>query len=351
MILAALRSGAVLDAAAAIEAASSQPSGVRGPPPAPAEPDAHRVMKRQVQVAMGKNTLGYEVYRLRLPLEARTMSDPVTPDASRVHSQRGWMGAVRRWRRMLHREDPSGRAEGGCGGGGEGEGEEGEGEGGGGGGADESVVTLPDGRRRARALDAAGGGRGALLLRLAYGDAARDGVGRVAAGRFKGGGEGEEEEEEEEEEEGGGGGARAAGGGRKLARRQDDAPPPRAPARPPVDPLLVVHPSWRAVRHGSEASFVADPFALAPGPGSRAPPPRAPVPAAAAAAPLDGCAAGCTHWDELAGGAGEALRARWESALRVVPAAQRHSGGAGVDCALAAWARRELVPTLPPQTW
>ncbi len=67
-LLAVIRSGAVHDATLAIEAAASAPAGFRGPPPPPAESDAHRVLTRQRQVAMGKNTLGYEVYRLRLPL-------------------------------------------------------------------------------------------------------------------------------------------------------------------------------------------------------------------------------------------------------------------------------------------
>jgi hypothetical protein len=64
--------------------------------------------------------------------------------------------------------------------------------------------------------------------------------------------------------------------------------------------------------------------------------------------PLEGCAAGSTHWDELAGGAGAALRARWQAALSVVPPQQRQSC-ADADRALAAWALRSLQPTLPPQ--
>jgi hypothetical protein len=329
-LLAALHSGSVRDATTAVEAASFQPAGPGARRLEP-EPDAHRVQVRQRQVAMGKNTLGYEVYRLRVPLERRGLRDPATPDASSAHSQRGWSEAVKSWRRAMHREDPSGRAGSGGGGGGEGSGGEDEG------GADEAVLTLSDGRRRARVLDESG--RGALLLRLAYGDAERGCVGWVAEGLFEGGGSGETA--------GSGGGG---GGGQKRARGEEGAPRrPALPLRPPAEPLAVVHPNWRVVAHSSRAAFAADPFALAPGPGSQLlPAPAAVVAPSAPPPPLQGCAAGSTRWDELAGGAGAAFRVRWDVALHVVPPELRASGQ-GVDCALADWARRDLRPTLPPQ--
>jgi hypothetical protein len=77
------------------------------------EKDAHRVMQRAKQIARGKDTLGYDRYRLLIGKRQRQSSQggargvltPSSPDPRRVHSKRGWDMQARSWRRALHAFD------------------------------------------------------------------------------------------------------------------------------------------------------------------------------------------------------------------------------------------------------
>uniref|UniRef100_A0A7S1TE51 Histone RNA hairpin-binding protein RNA-binding domain-containing protein n=1 Tax=Compsopogon caeruleus TaxID=31354 RepID=A0A7S1TE51_9RHOD len=70
------------------------------------EEDRHRLKQRTRQIDFGKNTLGYQRYRERVPLEARTREDPWTPRKEQKCSKRSWDGQVRKWRNQLHVFDP-----------------------------------------------------------------------------------------------------------------------------------------------------------------------------------------------------------------------------------------------------
>ena len=102
-IIELLRSGAILRASLDAELGLVGPSAFA---PAEVDPDGHRVEKRAKQVEHGRNTLGYELYRLAVPRASRRRGDPATPDATRVTTKRAWALSVRRWRRELHLRHP-----------------------------------------------------------------------------------------------------------------------------------------------------------------------------------------------------------------------------------------------------
>ncbi|PSC75794.1 Oocyte-specific histone RNA stem-loop-binding 2 [Micractinium conductrix] len=70
------------------------------------ESDPHRLAQRQKQIDIGKNTLGYQRYRLAVPRDKRNRrTDPVTPNVYQVTSKRAFEGQVKKWKRMLHTWD------------------------------------------------------------------------------------------------------------------------------------------------------------------------------------------------------------------------------------------------------
>lgn len=66
------------------------------------EKDVHRVSQRQKQIELGKNTIGYDRYRLLVPRTGRGRRDPQTPDATKLWSKKQWDTLIRRWRRTIH---------------------------------------------------------------------------------------------------------------------------------------------------------------------------------------------------------------------------------------------------------
>jgi len=73
------------------------------------ETDEKKIASRQKQVDYGKNTLGYENYLKQVPRHTRTYPEhPRTPDVARKCSKRSFDGTIRKWRRMLHKYDPTG---------------------------------------------------------------------------------------------------------------------------------------------------------------------------------------------------------------------------------------------------
>eukprot|EP01123_Difflugia_compressa_P012427 TRINITY_DN52_c0_g1_i23.p1 TRINITY_DN52_c0_g1~~TRINITY_DN52_c0_g1_i23.p1 ORF type:complete len:658 (-),score=168.99 TRINITY_DN52_c0_g1_i23:170-2143(-) len=79
--------------------------------PSKCETDPHRLQQRQKQVDYGYRTLGYVRYRLMVPLESRDLEQPKTPRKAQCCSKRSWDGQVKKWRRDLHRWDPTDHAE------------------------------------------------------------------------------------------------------------------------------------------------------------------------------------------------------------------------------------------------
>ncbi|KAL9984059.1 hypothetical protein ACROYT_G006315 [Oculina patagonica] len=78
-------------------------------PPKPSKPvltDAHKLLQRQKQVDIGKNTLSYGRFIAAVPRDQRTKEDPNTPDKFQVCSTRSWVGQIKNWRRKLHVWDP-----------------------------------------------------------------------------------------------------------------------------------------------------------------------------------------------------------------------------------------------------
>jgi len=78
----------------------------RSKPPKPVLTDAHKLLQRQKQVDIGKNTLSYGHYITAVPREQRTKEDPNTPDKFQICSTRSWVGQIKNWRRKLHVWDP-----------------------------------------------------------------------------------------------------------------------------------------------------------------------------------------------------------------------------------------------------
>jgi len=79
--------------------------------PKPKEDDTHRLQQREKQLEFGKNTLGYKNYRELVPKKKRTRDEPQTPDKYQKCSKRSWDGQIRKWRRLLHKYDPTGKYE------------------------------------------------------------------------------------------------------------------------------------------------------------------------------------------------------------------------------------------------
>jgi len=70
---------------------------------------AQKLCQRQKQIEKGKNTVGYDEYRRRVPFDQRiprNMDTPSTPDHSLDIPNRQWNGMVRAWRIALHKYDP-----------------------------------------------------------------------------------------------------------------------------------------------------------------------------------------------------------------------------------------------------
>jgi hypothetical protein len=143
-----------------------------------------RVLARLQQLSFGKNTLGYDVYRLR---GKRRREDPPAPLATDDRPKRGFDDAVKSWRRSLHKHFPAGSgapAAGACGGGAPGAGAAVP-------ARDNTVLYLAngDGNEKekeacARVLGASHSGEGGglpLLLLVAYGQSRPGEVGQAAA--------------------------------------------------------------------------------------------------------------------------------------------------------------------------
>jgi len=71
------------------------------------ETDERRLVARQKQLDIGKNTIGYKKYAEQTCISKRTKGDPKTPEKHQVCSKRSWDGQVRKWRRQLHLFDPN----------------------------------------------------------------------------------------------------------------------------------------------------------------------------------------------------------------------------------------------------
>jgi len=78
----------------------------KGLPPKVLSPE-QRLKQRQKQIDLGKQTIGYQTYLQKVPRIVRKPWHPQTPDKNKVCSKRSWDGMVRKWRRQLHRYDPT----------------------------------------------------------------------------------------------------------------------------------------------------------------------------------------------------------------------------------------------------
>eukprot|EP01123_Difflugia_compressa_P012429 TRINITY_DN52_c0_g1_i3.p1 TRINITY_DN52_c0_g1~~TRINITY_DN52_c0_g1_i3.p1 ORF type:complete len:665 (-),score=185.43 TRINITY_DN52_c0_g1_i3:192-2186(-) len=101
----------VSDSASATPMSPSKSSPSSPSSPSKCETDPHRLQQRQKQVDYGYRTLGYVRYRLMVPLESRDLEQPKTPRKAQCCSKRSWDGQVKKWRRDLHRWDPTDHAE------------------------------------------------------------------------------------------------------------------------------------------------------------------------------------------------------------------------------------------------
>ncbi|XP_031624662.1 histone RNA hairpin-binding protein-like [Contarinia nasturtii] len=63
--------------------------------------------RRQKQIDYGKNTIGYELYRKEVSTDQQTKDHPKTPDMHKKYSRRAFDGLIRKWRKQLHKFDPS----------------------------------------------------------------------------------------------------------------------------------------------------------------------------------------------------------------------------------------------------
>lgn len=68
-----------------------------------------KLASRQKQIEYGKNTTGYSLYTSQVPRNQRKRGGdhPWTPNKFQICSKRSWDGQVRKWRRALHKFDPS----------------------------------------------------------------------------------------------------------------------------------------------------------------------------------------------------------------------------------------------------
>jgi hypothetical protein len=71
------------------------------------ESDDKRLQTRQKQIDIGKNTPEYINYTSLISKEQRKRGNPLTPNKYQVCSKRSWDGQVRKWRRMIHKYDPT----------------------------------------------------------------------------------------------------------------------------------------------------------------------------------------------------------------------------------------------------
>eukprot|EP01132_Coremiostelium_polycephalum_P009189 gene9189-11263_t len=71
------------------------------------EQDPKRLQARQRQIDIGKMTDGYLNYLKSISKSKRKQSDPKTPNKNQICSKRSWDGQVRKWRRLLHKYDPT----------------------------------------------------------------------------------------------------------------------------------------------------------------------------------------------------------------------------------------------------
>ncbi|XP_020629172.1 histone RNA hairpin-binding protein-like isoform X2 [Orbicella faveolata] len=85
---------------------SQEENSQRSKPSKPVLTDAHKLLQRQKQVDIGKNTLSYGRYITAVSREQRTKEDPNTPDKFQMCSTRSWVGQIKNWRRKLHVWDP-----------------------------------------------------------------------------------------------------------------------------------------------------------------------------------------------------------------------------------------------------
>ena len=76
------------------------------PRPSPlTPPNQHQLSQRWKQIDIGKNTLAYDEYSMRVPRhlrERRNRKHPVTPNPHTPRSKRAFDGLVRAWRRDLY---------------------------------------------------------------------------------------------------------------------------------------------------------------------------------------------------------------------------------------------------------
>lgn len=72
----------------------------------PREENQRRLAARQKQINIGMNTPGYKRF-MELPASSRSSNDPKIPDIYQVCSKRSWDGQVKKWRKGLHRFDPT----------------------------------------------------------------------------------------------------------------------------------------------------------------------------------------------------------------------------------------------------
>lgn len=204
-IIGCIKSGAITRAGVAVNNNSASP-----------ELD-DRLRTRLNQVFYGKNTVGYDLYRLVTPRGKRVRGDPSTPDANLEPSKRAWDEKTKSWRRALHRQLPlaalvSGgeatarsSAEKGTTDAAEEE--------------EQSVWPHPSGYMKARVLNSRSV-PGALVARLLYGECRQESVGRHGFGATI---------RQRITENGNSGGGRAGICGRGVTSMASLVPGPRGP--------------------------------------------------------------------------------------------------------------------------
>lgn len=69
------------------------------------ETDPEVLSRRQKQIDFGKNTVGYDEYRKKVPKFQREPGHPRTPPMNIKYSRRAFDGLVKVWRKQLHEWD------------------------------------------------------------------------------------------------------------------------------------------------------------------------------------------------------------------------------------------------------